>query len=164
MAQAVCIICTQNFYVKPSHLKIGWGKYCSKACQYQGQKTGELKTCNNCQKTIYRNKRGLRQSKSGYFFCSKSCQTSWRNTQYRGEKHKNWINGKSSYRSALIRSDLEYKCLRCKISDSRLLAVHHKDKDRSNNDLSNLIWLCHNCHYLVHHDKTEAEGFVVPIA
>jgi 5-methylcytosine-specific restriction endonuclease McrA len=63
-----------------------------------------------------------------------------------------------------MRSDLPQYCGRCKLVDKRVLAVHHKDKNRENNALSNLMWLCHNCHYLVHHDKSEAVGFVVPVA
>jgi len=31
------------------------------------------------------------------------------------------------------------------------LIVHHIDKNRNNNGIENLIWLCQNCHYLVHH-------------
>jgi predicted HNH restriction endonuclease len=38
--------------------------------------------------------------------------------------------------------------------------VHHIDKDRTNNTLKNLAWLCHNCHYLVHHDKLEMQRFL----
>jgi hypothetical protein len=34
------------------------------------------------------------------------------------------------------------------------------DEDRSNNRLDNLIWLCHNCHYLIHHHDDEREGLM----
>ena len=43
-----------------------------------------------------------------------------------------------------------YECAECKINSwnnkSIALTVHHKDGDRSNNDFSNLILLCPNCH------------------
>jgi predicted HNH restriction endonuclease len=42
-------------------------------------------------------------------------------------------------------------CVLCKVSDKRILAVHHKDNNRKNNKVENLVWLCHNCHILVHH-------------
>ena len=35
---------------------------------------------------------------------------------------------------------------------------------RKNNSVSNLIWLCHNCHHLVHHYKNETKNFMVPVA
>lgn len=55
-------------------------------------------------------------------------------------------------------------CAKCKSTDKRILAVHHKDRNRQNNTVSNLVWLCHNCHFLVHHYKSEAGKFLVPIA
>lgn len=93
------------------------------------------------------------RSKSGKYFCSKSCQTLWRNTVYSGEKNKNWINGIRTYRNILIKSGVPPACFLCKIADARVLCVHHRDHQRTNNNVRNLIWLCFNCHYLVHHDK-----------
>lgn len=40
-----------------------------------------------------------------------------------------------------------YTCQCCNSVDK--LEVHHIDSNRSNNDLSNLITLCHNCHVLL---------------
>lgn len=164
MLNTKCLICGNKFYAKPSHKAKGWGKYCSKICQYQGQKTGRIVPCSICATEVYKTKNNQSRSLSGRYFCGKSCQTVWRNTQYAGDKHKNWTTGKASYRVTLLRSGRNKVCGRCKLSDMRVLAVHHKDKNRDNNNLSNLMWLCHNCHYLVHHDKTESVGFVVPVA
>lgn len=164
MPHIACIICGGSFYAKPSHLLKGWGKYCSKKCQFEGQRTGTIIKCHTCNKQTYKNANDQLRSKSGSLFCGKSCQTKWRNEQYSREKHSNWVNGKASYRAALLRSSVKQECTRCHITDGRILAVHHRDKNRFNNDLSNLTWLCHNCHYLIHHDKREAEGFVVPVA
>ena len=44
-------------------------------------------------------------------------------------------------------------CGICKISDKRVLVVHHVDSNRKNNTFKNLMWLCRNCHCLVHFDK-----------
>lgn len=159
-----CELCSTEFYVKPSHLKLGWGKYCSNNCYHEAARTGDLFKCNVCKKETYKSKKEQRRSKSGKYFCSKSCQTAWRNSNYSGSGHSNWKNGKGSYRVSLLRSQRKQICEKCKTDDTRILAVHHKDKNRDNNVLSNLIWLCHNCHYLVHHDRKEAEGFVVPVA
>lgn len=43
------------------------------------------------------------------------------------------------------------KCERCGYSKLEILHVHHKDRDRDNNDLSNLELICPNCHYEEHY-------------
>lgn len=160
-----CTICNNNFYAKPSHIEKGWGKYCSKQCQFTGQRTGTIFKCYICSKPTYKMVKDQIKSKSGKFFCSKSCQTVWRNSYvYRGEKHGNWNGGTASYRKIMLDSKTPLACKKCGSTDSRTLAVHHKDKNRKNNSISNLMWLCHNCHYLVHHYKDEATGFLVPVA
>jgi predicted HNH restriction endonuclease len=35
-------------------------------------------------------------------------------------------------------------------SEPKILGVHHKDRNRHNNDISNLEVLCPNCHSLEH--------------
>lgn len=88
----------------------------------------------------------------------------WRNSTFVGPYHGNWKGGEKSYRETLLRIKTEKFCLRCKINDIRILAVHHLDRNRKNNKLENLAWLCHNCHYLIHHDKKVDEKFMVIVA
>ncbi len=45
------------------------------------------------------------------------------------------------------------KCEKCKLSDKRLLNLHHKDRNRSNNTEKNLELLCWNCHALHHWEE-----------
>lgn len=148
-----CQICTKEFYVKPSHIKLGWGKYCSIECRSKSQLNGKFVKCLICNKSIYRSTAHLGRSISGKYFCSKKCQTLWRNSIYIEDRSANWINGSKSYRDIMIRRDLISNCYICKIKEKRILVIHHKDKNRSNNNLSNLVCLCLNCHFLVHHDK-----------
>ncbi|QQG45571.1 MAG: HNH endonuclease [Candidatus Sungiibacteriota bacterium] len=106
-----------------------------------------------CGKSIYRSRADLQKSKSKKYFCNKSCQTIWRNTlQYIGPRHLNWRGGFSSgsYRAFLRRASKEEVCSFCKITDKRVLVVHHKDRNHLNNRISNLMWLCHNCHTVLH--------------
>lgn len=54
-------------------------------------------------------------------------------------------------RERLLKEELkEYKCERCGISEWNgqpiVLQVHHKDGNRYNNKLTNLVLLCPNCH------------------
>ena len=149
-----CKICKKKFYAKPSWLKQGWGKYCSSVCQRKGQLKGKFIKCYICGKETWKQPKQIKHSKSGKFFCGKSCQTIWRNKiVFVGKNHPNWKNGQTIYRDILLRSKKEEVCTLCKTSDKRVLAAHHLDGDRKNVELKNLIWLCWNCHFLVHHDK-----------
>ena len=36
-------------------------------------------------------------------------------------------------------------------------------RNRINNNVDNLVWLCHNCHHLVHYYEVDQEKFMVPM-
>jgi len=148
-----CQFCLKEFYTKPSHQSRGWGKYCSINCRSKSQLKGEYFPCFICNSPVYRSPDKIAHSISKKFFCSKSCQTIWRNSEYIGEKSKNWINGKKAYRNILKRSGQPQICKVCGITDIRILNAHHINHDRDKNNIDNLVWLCINCHYLAHHDK-----------
>lgn len=155
MTVVSCKICAKKFNAKPFWIKKGYGKYCSPKCQYEGRKNGKLVPCHICGKEAYKTQKELRVSKSKKYFCTKSCQTRWRNSEFTGNKHANWKTGAHAYRSVLKRHKVPQICGLCRTRDPRILAVHHIDRNRRNNDLGNLIWLCHNCHFLVHHYDDE---------
>lgn len=154
-----CKICSGEFYAKPFWLKRGLGKYCSMECKRQSQKTGKFIQCSTCGKEAYKRAKAINHSKSGKLFCSKSCQTKWRNTFFVGPKHPNWRNGSSEYKTVLKRNKIPEICGVCKTNDARVLATHHIDENHRNNKLENLAWLCHNCHFLVHHYDVERKKF-----
>lgn len=147
-----CVICKRSFYAKKSHLKIGWYKCCSIKCRTSFQKKGKEVNCFSCNNLVYRSLGQIKKSASGKFFCSITCQTIWRNKLYIEEGHKNWSGGVRSYREILKRTDKERVCFCCNTKDARVLVVHHIDHNRNNNVKSNLMWLCHNCHHLVHNN------------
>jgi hypothetical protein len=151
MVTVSCKRCKKKFKAKPSHVSYGFAKFCSKDCAYQASRTGKEVVCSVCAKKIYRAPRMIGRSKSGKYFCSKSCQTLWRNQLYVGKAHANYIHGQASYRSILGRNGIKKVCKHCKIKDERVIAVHHIDKNRKNNSVENLVYLCHNCHHLVHY-------------
>lgn len=155
-----CAHCWSKFYAKPYHLKRGWGKFCSRQCLSLGRKSGKQVTCQVCQKQVYRMPSEIKRNKQQRMFCSKSCQTIWRNSYYSGERHASWKQGQGSYRQRMLRITPNLECQLCHEQDQRVLEVHHVDEDRTNNRLDNLVWLCHNCHYLVHCDKLEQEQLV----
>jgi hypothetical protein len=149
---ATCVICGKTYSSKPNWQKRG-RKCCSMKCRNEAQKTGEFVKCHICGKAVWRTPRDFRDSESQQFFCGKHCQTIWRNHRYTGENHSNWKGGKASYRKRLLRTRRVRKCRVCDNNDERILTVHHKDKDRNNNCVENLEWLCCNCHFLEHNYK-----------
>jgi len=155
MPRVNCEICGKEFYVKPRHLRIGWGKYCSKSCHYIGMKTGKIVRCDTCGADVYRTKKELRGSKSGKYFCNRSCFAVWKNMNILvGEKNAHWIHGQNAYRNVMKRNGAVPICKNCGIKNLRVLVVHHIDHSRRNNRINNLMWLCRNCHYLAHDGKT----------
>ena len=144
-----CKICGKDFYTKPNWLKRGHGKYCSRKCQFKAQRKGSFVKCHKCSREIWRQPHFLLISK--IFFCSKKCMMKWRNEFQKGPNHPNWAGGKYiDYSALMIKRGGRRFCRRCKRKDKRVLLVHHIDGNRGNNDISNLVFLCYNCHYLVH--------------
>ena len=157
-----CKRCNIEFYAKPRHLKRGWGKYCSQKCQFEAQKNGILIGCSECKKLVYRTPRHFKHSKSGNFFCSKSCLAIWKNKHVIfGEQHGKWKHGENAYRNIMLRAKIKPICVDCGIKDFRILLVHHIDRNRKNNVIENLKWLCHNCHHLEH--KQDRSRNMVPM-
>lgn len=155
MIKRKCVQCGNAFETTNYFISKGQGRFCSRKCYYKNARKGVRKKCDGCNKQVYRNVTQIKRSKSGKFFCSKSCQTVWRNKHYSKEKHTRWKGGEYTYRRLLKNTDTKIACLRCGTSDRRILAVHHKDGDHSHNSVENLCWLCHNCHALVHADSQE---------
>lgn len=160
MPHVTCVTCDKSFYSKPSWIEKGYGKYCSVKCHHATLRLGRDIPCFICGKVTYKQAKDIDRSKSGTFFCSKKCQTQWRNRMYVGPLHKNFTTGESSYRLVLDRANIQKVCRLCTTDDVRVLAVHHIDKNRKNNTLQNLAWLCHNCHFLVHHYEGDREKFM----
>lgn len=140
-----CKQCAKEFYIKPSHKKLGYGIYCSRRCSDSGRRKGAVVSCAKCGKAFYAPQKQLLLSKSKLYFCRKECYL----TYQVGERHPLWKTGENSYLS-LMRKKRKQICRRCSIKNKRVLLVHHIDKNRKNNVLSNLVWLCRNCHHLVH--------------
>lgn len=156
MTEKVCIICSKKFLRKKSQILLSGGKYCSNKCRFVGRKNGKNIICSVCGCEVYRSSKELKRSKSGKYFCSNNCLLRWLYKKYAGQS--NWKGGFfTEYRKKLVRNSIgkQTDCLLCKENNLKMLVAHHVDKDRLNNSVSNLRWLCHNCHFLVHHYKKE---------
>ncbi len=94
----------------------------------------------------------MRRSKHGKLFCSRACKEEAQSDVSFGisPPHYGTGNLQNSYR----RLALQHNAPRCTIcgydAHENVLEVHHKDKDRSNNELENLVVLCPTCHKELH--------------
>lgn len=163
MPYTQCDVCKKEFYAKPSHQKKGWARCCSQECRNITFRRKIKVLCFYCGKNVEKTPSELKKSKSKKYFCDRSCQTKWRNNLFSGKLHSNWKGGISAYRKILEKSGLIRKCKRCGCSDRRILAVHHLDRNRNNNGVENLVWLCHNCHHLIHTSRGENKKFMVTL-
>ena len=119
------------------------GHQCPKCYQKKINEQIKVVQCAYCGKELVRTKRLIDRNQSGLFYCSRD----------HGNKHKNAIreeNGEfdnsKSYRKRAF-SHYPHQCATCHWDeDERILEVHHKDSDRNNNRVENLIILCPTCH------------------
>lgn len=65
-----------------------------------------------------------------------------------GEKANRYIDGRTTYVKILKRTGRKWECELCGILK---VEIHHKDKDRKNNNPNNLMILCKMCHEKIHH-------------
>lgn len=70
------------------------------------------------------------------------------------------MSGASGHRGKALDA-LPNICNRC--GDEGDLHVHHKDRDKSNGDLSNLEILCPSCHMSEHHGRGEYEQICISL-
>lgn len=99
--------------------------------------------CAYCGKEFVRAKRLLYKSRSGYFYC---CQEHCNRHRQVLREEKGEFDDSKNYRRRAF-SNFPPRCAVCHwVEDERILEVHHKDSDRNNNKVENLIILCPNCH------------------
>jgi len=146
-----CKHCGSEFKRKLSQINYAKENFCSSFCQHESRKSGQIKDCFICRQKIYRQNKFLKQSQTGKFFCSKECSLVWQNSEFVGDKHPNWTTGEYSYRTVLKKTKDIQECCQCGKDDKRILIAHHLDKNRKNNKAENLVWLCRNCHHLIHY-------------
>ena len=132
-------------YDQDKRLKEGHKNYCSRACYISSNIKKEEVICCNCSKSILKDYSDIVKNKSGKYFCSVSCKTSYFNKLRIEENNPNYKNGKSYYRQKAL-NFYGCKCSVCGYSIVEALEVHHKDCNRRNNKIENLDVLCPTHH------------------
>lgn len=136
-----CAICAKSIYRRPSEIKAKGGRvFCGLVCYGVSQR--KEKPCSICGKLILS---GLNKKT-----CSRSCA----NIQRTGIKYhlgspRSKVKSQQALKLRLLKARGQ-KCERCEYTKYEILQVHHKDKDKKNNNLSNLLLICPNCHYEEH--------------
>ena len=137
-----CQICGKKIYRRPIEIKKNKGRaFCSLACY--GKSCRKETPCLVCKKPILAslNKKT----------CSRSCANKYREgIKYKlnSPRDKVKTQGFLKIRLLKIRGN---KCERCGLGKCEILQIHHKDKNRNNNDLDNLELVCPNCHAEEHY-------------
>jgi 5-methylcytosine-specific restriction endonuclease McrA len=159
MIEKNCLNCGNIFTTRLSEHKRGYGKYCSLSCASNHNKVLKIHepnvTCAYCNKPFYKSESKQLVSRSGLYFCCREHKDlGQRINSGIVEIHPpHYNNGKYNYR-AIARREKPLKCERCGYDEHpQILEVHHKDKNRSNNDVQNLEILCPNCHMIEHRVK-----------
>lgn len=132
-----CEICNKEFEHISS--RSNKAKYCSRLCYYKskGNQGKFTYTCHHCHKEFIGHAAHSRK------FCSKKCV---------GKSNKEtWRGTFSTIRKNMAARNMINQCNRCGYNtEPKILGVHHIDRNRKNNDISNLEILCPNCHSLEH--------------
>lgn len=158
--EMVCKNCNIKFLRATRLIRDINNSYCSRKCKGLSSRNRIQLKCAFCNISFERPLSKLAGSKSGMYFCSRSCkdigQKLENNIKEIWPKHYGTSKSSNSkaYRS-LAFSTYEHKCNRCGISkeDFPYLEVHHIDRNRDNNNIDNLEILCPNCHTKEHYDK-----------
>ena len=152
-----CQNCQSDFNVLQKEINRGNGKYCSRLCSINGREKRKIEPnylCSTCKTPIYITKSRKNAAKNNYFFCSRICkekaQSIFGDNPIKEIMPKHYFNGHSSYKKRAF-SIKEQKCEDCGYKRyPEILEVHHKDHNKKNGDISNLLILCPNCHTIRH--------------
>lgn len=155
----ICPICHQQFNAPLREVNRGNARVCSRKCSYISAKQKNTKqrepnvNCSYCKKDFYISPSNFKNSKSGLYFCCRDHKDlAQRITS--GIKDiwpDHYGDGKyTKYRKLALEYYGEY-CQLCGYNKfTAVLQVHHKDHDRSNNSIDNLLVCCPTCHMEQH--------------
>jgi hypothetical protein len=147
-----CLQCEKEFDAPLREVKRGNGKFCTRKCS-AAHRVSKIKPkkanveCAQCKKSFYKNESKKKQSKSGLFFCSRSCKDVAQKIGGIEEIMPSHYGTGNCYRS-ICWSHHEKICLVC--GEDKIVAVHHYDENHQNNDPKNLVPLCPTHHLYVH--------------
>lgn len=140
-----CSVCNKSIYRRPVEIQRSTkGVFCSQACY--GISCRKEKPCIVCGVPIL--------ASANKKTCSRACANKNRTgINYKNNSPKDKVKSQKSLKERLLNQRGE-KCEKCDYSKYQILEVHHKDKNRGNNELENLELICPNCHSEEHYFKS----------
>ena len=130
-----CSTCNKKIYRRPCQIEKG-RVFCNPACY--GLANRNESPCVVCGKPI--------MAQFHKTSCSRGCANKHRaGIKYRLNSPKSKVKTLRAIKLRLI-SKRGGKCEECMYNTVEILQVHHMDRNRENNDFSNLKLLCPNCH------------------
>ena len=137
-----CVICNKPVYKRPVEIERNNGKvFCGMACY--GISCRKEVSCLVCKKPIL-----ARFNKKT---CGRGCANIYRTgIKYKLNRPRDKVFSERALKIRLLK-ERGVICERCGYNKKEILHVHHKDKNRKNNNLSNLELICPNCHYEEHY-------------
>lgn len=142
-----CEVCSISFLTRIDQP----AKFCSKECSYKSRHKRINLICTHCEKSFERKLKGLKNSKSGLYFCTRKCKDiAQRLGGIKEIQPAHYGTAPFDYRTIFT----EFVCHRCGYKEfDSCVDVHHIDHNRENNDISNLILLCSCCHQAYHRGR-----------
>lgn len=139
-----CIVCNKPVYKRPKEIQRNDGRvFCSMACY--GISCRKENPCVVCGTLIL--------ASANKKTCSRSCANKHRTgIQYKINRPKDKVKSQQSLKIRLLKVRGN-NCERCAYGKYEILEVHHKDRNRNNNDVNNLELICPNCHAEEHYLK-----------
>ena len=147
-----CIVCKSPIYRRPNEQRKNDGRaFCSMICY--GISCRKEKPCIVCGKMIL----GRFNKKT----CSRACANINRTgIKYHLGSPRDKVKSQQALKIRLLNARGK-NCERCGYNKHEILQIHHKDRNRSNNNLDNLQLICPNCHYEEHYlEKSWLKDFV----
>lgn len=137
-----CTVCKKPIYRRPAEIERNAGRvFCTIACY--GISLRKEIPCTVCKKLILT---GLNKKT-----CSRSCANIHRaGIKYKLNRPRDKVFTERALKIRLLKQR-GVVCERCGYNKKEILHVHHKDRNRSNNDMENLELICPNCHYEEHY-------------
>ena len=132
-----CVVCEKEIYKRPIEIERNKGNvYCNKTCY--GLSCRKEKPCIVCGKLIL--------AGANKKTCSRKCSNINRiGIAYKQNRPHDKVVSQRQLKLRLINARGTV-CEKCKYDKVEILEVHHKDRDRSHNNLENLTLICPNCH------------------
>ena len=137
---SVCLTCKKEIYRRPSEILAG-RVFCSSACY--GLANRVETPCVVCGVGIL--------AGANKKTCGRACANTHRaGIKYNIGSPKDKVRNDRTIKLRVIalRGPV---CERCQFDKVEILHVHHRDRNHSNNDYSNLELICPNCHYEEHY-------------